>query len=733
MMNGEEHSAQAGSLSGVQPPDGGRARPIALGVVVVAVSLALALFIRPGSEGSNLAEFLGRFHILVLHVPIGALLLVVSAEALALSPKLRPRIDPAIGLALAFLAGTGVAAFGLGLLLAHGGGYPSKLIALHRGFTLAGIVASAAAFLIWSLRSPRAGRTLFRLALGATAGLFTAGAHVGGSLTHGEDFLTRYAPSFVQRLLGAKAAPAPESSSAASAGAEPRLYADVLAPALRARCVDCHGPDKAKGGLRVDSLAALRKGGEHGPAIKDGHGDASPLVQRMLLPAGHDDRMPPDGKAGLGDGEIELLRWWIDRGASEELRVRDTLPPDAARTVLAALAKGNAAPQAAAGAAATSSSASGSASAAGSAAAASASAKATPGNPRTVYGAVVAPILAARCEGCHGAAKVKGQLRVDSLAALLAGGRGGPAVVARDPSRGSLLARTRLALDDDKHMPPTGEAQPSTLEIEATSWWIEHGADATTLVEELPPKLQALRPPAPRPRAVTPAATSIAPPNDLPRAPRYDGPPRTLALYADVVAPVLERRCGNCHTGGMASAGLRTDDVAAMIAKHVLIPGKDAESPLVLRTFLPDGDREHMPPRTKPQPTPGEIEVIRAWIVGGAKLVGDVDARTLPADVVPAPKGATAPSSASSAASTANDDDGWGPKPAPVASASASTSASASAKPAPTEIAPPRTAPPRGGCASCTATGRDDRETRWVATLATAALALTWIARRRRR
>jgi uncharacterized membrane protein len=726
MTNGEDHSAQAGTLSGVQPPNGGRARPIALGVVLVAVTLALALFIRPGSEGSNLAEFLGRFHILALHVPIGALLLVVSAEALALSPKLRPRIDPAIGLALAFLASTGVAAFGLGLLLAHGGGYPAKLIALHRGFTLAGIVASAAAFLVWSLRAPQGGRTLYRLALLATAGLFTAGAHVGGSLTHGEDFLTRYAPPFVQRLLGAKAAPAPEASGAASAGAEPRIYADVLAPALRARCVDCHGPDKAKGGLRVDSLAALRKGGEHGPAIKDGRGDASPLVERMLLPAGHDDRMPPDGKAGLADGEIALLRWWIDRGASEELRVRDTLPPDAARGLLATLTTlttGTGATQRAAGSAPARASVTASASVSSSA---SAPSKAAQASPRTVYGAVIAPILSARCEGCHGAAKVKGQLRVDSLAALLAGGRGGVAVVARDPSRGSLLARTRLALEDDKHMPPTGEPQPAALELEAVSWWLEHGADASTLVEELPPKLQSLRPPAPRPRTPAPAASSAS--NAMvaaapPRTPRYDGAPRKLAFYADVVAPVLDRRCGNCHTGGLASAGLRTDDVEAMIAKRVIVPGKDAESPLVRRTLLPDGDRDHMPPMTKPQPTPGEIEVIRTWIAGGARREGasdEVDARTLPADVVPAPKGAPA---ATGGASATNDP--WETKASPAASARPSSAAS--------EAAPPRAAPTHGGCASCTANGRDDRETRWLATLASAAVALAWMARRRRR
>jgi hypothetical protein len=188
-------------------------------------------------------------------------------------------------------------------------------------------------------------------------------------------------------------------------------------------------------------------------------------------------------------------------------------------------------------------------------------------------------------------------------------------------------------------------------------------------------------------------------------------------LQRDVVAVVLERRCGNCHTGGLASAGLRIDDVPAMIARGIVVPGKDAESPLVQRMLLPDTDRERMPPITKAQPSAGEVEVIRTWIAGGASSKVSAEARTLPADVVPPAVVATSPAASGSGDST----EAWAAKTtaAPVASASAQPPAS--------------TAPRRGGCAACSATGAENREVRWLATLASAALSLAAVLRRKRR
>src|SRR5436309_8376704 len=74
-------------------------------------------------------------------------------------------------------------------------------------------------------------------------------------------------------------------------------------------------------------------------------------------------------------------------------------------------------------------------------------------DPDTAFELKVRPILAGICLRCHGGAKVSGGLRVDSRAALLKGGDGGPAVVPDDPDK-SLLLRAVRHTDDALHMPP---------------------------------------------------------------------------------------------------------------------------------------------------------------------------------------------------------------------------------------------------------------------------------------
>ena len=84
-----------------------------------------------------------------------------------------------------------------------------------------------------------------------------------------------------------------------------------IRPVLVERCVECHGPEKQKGGLRLDSAAALRKGGETGPVLDPDDPDSSPLV----LAVRYDDlvQMPPSGK--LPDPVIADLTRWVHMGA----------------------------------------------------------------------------------------------------------------------------------------------------------------------------------------------------------------------------------------------------------------------------------------------------------------------------------------------------------------------------------------------------------------------------------
>jgi mono/diheme cytochrome c family protein len=106
------------------------------------------------------------------------------------------------------------------------------------------------------------------------------------------------------------------SAAIAADGDKPVDYARQVQPLLARSCVRCHGPEKQKSDLRVDSIHALRTGGKIGPAIIPGNGEKSPLVQAILGTSNDIVAMPPIGEGDpLGKDEADLVRRWIDEGA----------------------------------------------------------------------------------------------------------------------------------------------------------------------------------------------------------------------------------------------------------------------------------------------------------------------------------------------------------------------------------------------------------------------------------
>ena len=95
-------------------------------------------------------------------------------------------------------------------------------------------------------------------------------------------------------------------------------YAADIKPIFEKSCVGCHGPEKAKGKLRLDTLAGVLKGGEDGKVVEAGKSADSMLVQNVAHLGDPDDYMPPPkNKAGLKQltpEQIGLIRAWIDQG-----------------------------------------------------------------------------------------------------------------------------------------------------------------------------------------------------------------------------------------------------------------------------------------------------------------------------------------------------------------------------------------------------------------------------------
>jgi cytochrome c553 len=120
------------------------------------------------------------------------------------------------------------------------------------------------------------------------------------------------APVGIAVWMLALAVPAARPAGTPSVADQADFFEKAVRPVLVANCINCHGPDKQKGKLRLDSRTALVAGGASGPAVVPGK-----PAESLLLKAVHyeDDglRMPPKGK--LDADQVAALTTWIERGA----------------------------------------------------------------------------------------------------------------------------------------------------------------------------------------------------------------------------------------------------------------------------------------------------------------------------------------------------------------------------------------------------------------------------------
>lgn len=91
-------------------------------------------------------------------------------------------------------------------------------------------------------------------------------------------------------------------------------FAKEIKPILEQQCFKCHGAEKQKGKLRLDSREAALKGGKGGPALVPGDSAKSDLFHRVTLAKSEDDFMPAEGEP-LPKAQLELIKKWINEGA----------------------------------------------------------------------------------------------------------------------------------------------------------------------------------------------------------------------------------------------------------------------------------------------------------------------------------------------------------------------------------------------------------------------------------
>ena len=107
-------------------------------------------------------------------------------------------------------------------------------------------------------------------------------------------------------------------------------FARDILPILQQQCVKCHGAEKQKGKMRLDSREAALKGGKTGPAFVASDAGKSEMVRRLSLPKSDDDFMPSEGEP-LPKAQLDLIRDWINQGAvwPESALAKETAKPAA--------------------------------------------------------------------------------------------------------------------------------------------------------------------------------------------------------------------------------------------------------------------------------------------------------------------------------------------------------------------------------------------------------------------
>ena len=195
-------------------------------------------------------------------------------------------------------------------------------------------------------------------------------------------------------------------------------YEEDIAPLLQKSCGRCHGEKQQKASLRLETPAAIRSGGESGPVIVPGNPDESLLFELV-----RDGEMPPGKKNRLAPESVDLIRRWIAAGArlgEEAFEVERSLTQHD-----------------------------------------------------------IIPRMLLRCTVCHGGRRREGDLDLRTRAAMLKGGKSGPAIVPGKPEESLILKRIHAG-----EMPPKRELVSVSIkvipsaEVEMLTAWIAAGAPA---------------------------------------------------------------------------------------------------------------------------------------------------------------------------------------------------------------------------------------------------------------
>ncbi|MBT8184114.1 MAG: hypothetical protein KJN76_04695, partial [Eudoraea sp.] len=260
-----------------------------------------------------LKELIGRLHPVIVHLPIG---FIIAGMLLLWIDRRKKGFTAAISLLFLWGTLTAILACLTGYLQYLGEGYAYDTVKWHLWF---GIVTAVFSLLMY-LRIKDASEFKFpeyisKGSIGVVLLLLISyTGHLGGSITHGEDYLVEPLPNSLKTALGIEVYKEIPIEIHEENWEQAELYNDVVAPILNNNCVSCHNRKRAKGGLLLNSKEGILKGGENGEIIVPGSADESDLFNRLILPEDHEDHMPPKDKKQPSEEEIAVIKSWILEG-----------------------------------------------------------------------------------------------------------------------------------------------------------------------------------------------------------------------------------------------------------------------------------------------------------------------------------------------------------------------------------------------------------------------------------
>jgi len=275
-----------------------------------------------------MAEFIGHFHVALIHLPIGILLIALLLLWLRKNEKYNIshqviKTILLIGVLSALLSCI------TGYILSTTDKYEKPLVDWHMWM---GIGVAIVSMFLYMKVARNEFDILYKLLAISTLLLIIITGHLGGSLTHGSDYISFNFSSDENDTAKIKPLVSVQ---------EVKVYDSVIQPIFQTRCYTCHSSKRQKGGLRLDKYDLILKGGKDGKIITAGEPDNSDMIKRLLVPDEDDKHMPPREKPQLTDKQIALLHWWIENGDDTLRKVKEMPQPDPIKGYLLALQVGH--------------------------------------------------------------------------------------------------------------------------------------------------------------------------------------------------------------------------------------------------------------------------------------------------------------------------------------------------------------------------------------------------------